>query len=1374
MKLEREPDGAGPTQLTPEEIDAALRAAYGGTAPRPPNVDSVLEHLCDVVGDRPTVTLREPAGSERRAGQLPPIGSAGRFEVLEELGRGGLGVVLRGHDVDLGRDVAMKVLHHRHVGDPAMVHKLVDEARIGGQLEHPGIVPVYEMGIDAAGRPFFAMKLVAGRTLASLLHARHDVDDDRTRLLSIFTQVCQAVGYAHARGVVHRDLKPSNVMVGAFGEVQVVDWGLAKVVDRAAAEPAVIAGTPAYMAPEQARGDDGAVDARADVFGLGAILCEILTGRSPFSGSTADETRRAAAAADLAPARQALAACGAEPDLRDLALRCIDPDPARRPPHGTAVAEAVTAHLASVENRARAAELQLARAETRALEERRRRRLAAALACAVIVIVALGGGGLAWIRSAARLRAERAEAQVQQAIERTQAALGAARASDAADVEVWSAALAAAREAIAIAAAPDVREPVRERTRSALADAEAGGRAANAAAARRALEARVRERLHEIREERADDWTTSVAQHDAAYAAAFRELGIDVDVEPQDAGSAVSLVHRSPLTDDLIAALDDWVRMLTRSGHDASRDPATLRTIAISADPDPVRLRLRTAWFEADQDAMLALSADPERPTWPAATQGLLGFVLSGFEHSDEARHVLTDAQLRYPDDFWISHDLALLWSTESPEGLRERVRYLSAALALRPHSHHVQVDLAQTFDFAGESARGILHAREALRLRPDLAPAHAVLCRCLVRTGDVDDAVAAGREAVRLAPEVATSWDELGHALYRAGDADGTLAACREALARGERTALRLDRLGVALDDVGEHEAAITTLREALELEPDLQSAHVNLGVALVAVGHYDEAIVEYRIALEMIPDDYEVWVNLGNTWLHKGDAVTALAAYREASRYGPDHVKAWIGIAAASTRLGDVAQAIAAHREAIRLAPTDLSSYEKLAALLLETGASAEAAQVARSGLAVERTANLLATLGGALRGADHATEALEVLQEALRLEPDLVAAHLNLGPALRTLGRLDEAEAHLRRALELAPDLAIAHMNLGVVLEDRHDLEGARGEYTEATRLDPGNAVAWYDLGLAHDKLRDYELAASCFERAVELAPDRTDFRYELGRSCVRLGDLSGGLDGLQEVVRRAPDHLRALVLLADLQWMCGETVRIRELLDRARDLAGDDRDGLVDVGRMYARNGWYEDAREMFDRATALGEPGTADAAARCTAAIEQGRGLQAVLALEAPLESPQHALELGQLALRKEMYQDAADLLGFLIGKLGDRAPPEAFFAAALAATALGFGVAAPSDRPDAPTWRQQAVQWLDRALEGEAARIRGLQAADRGWYLGALRGWSRRPQLAPLRDPARLGLLDDDERAAVEAFWARYEAVICALTQSSR
>ena len=226
----------------------------------------------------------------RQVAEWPDL-SGTRYELIRELARGGMGVVYQARDRELERTVALKVLAGVEAG-PEATTRLRREALIIAGLEHPGIVPVHDVGTLPDGRVFYAMKLVDGSRLDALVHAGAAVP----ALLRIFLRICEPVAFAHAHAVIHRDLKPENVMVGTFGEVLVMDWGVAKrqgeVPDRASASPlapspagdtahGTVLGTPAYMAPEQARGEIGRVDARADVYALGAILYFMLTGRPP-------------------------------------------------------------------------------------------------------------------------------------------------------------------------------------------------------------------------------------------------------------------------------------------------------------------------------------------------------------------------------------------------------------------------------------------------------------------------------------------------------------------------------------------------------------------------------------------------------------------------------------------------------------------------------------------------------------------------------------------------------------------------------------------------------------------------------------------------------------------------------------------------------------------------------------------------------------------------------------------------------------------------------------------------------------------------------------------------------------------------------------
>lgn len=198
-----------------------------------------------------------------------------RYALGEPIGRGGMGVVNRAFDRELEREVAVKVLHAH---TPGVAERLLQEARILARLEHPGILPIHDVGTLPDGRVFYVMKLVRGQRLDR--HVAGEVA--LAERLRIFDRLCDAVAFAHAHGVIHRDLKPENVMIGAFGEVLVLDWGVAKVRGLTPAEHGAVLGTPGYMAPEQAAGD-AQVDERADVYALGGILAFLLSGEPRLS-----------------------------------------------------------------------------------------------------------------------------------------------------------------------------------------------------------------------------------------------------------------------------------------------------------------------------------------------------------------------------------------------------------------------------------------------------------------------------------------------------------------------------------------------------------------------------------------------------------------------------------------------------------------------------------------------------------------------------------------------------------------------------------------------------------------------------------------------------------------------------------------------------------------------------------------------------------------------------------------------------------------------------------------------------------------------------------------------------------------------------------
>jgi serine/threonine-protein kinase len=304
-----------------------------------------------------------PAEGARGAAPIPA--TFGRYAVVREVARGGMGIVLAARDALLGREVAVKVLLDRHAGKPRYHARLVDEARITGALHHPGVIPVHEMGELPDGRPYFVMRYVEGETLEAQLAPRAHPAENLPHFLRTFERVCQTVAYAHSKGVAHLDLKPLNVMVAPFGVVKVTDRGVAKrlgaptvPLDPECANGEGVIGTPAYMAPEQAQGNAALTDERTDVFGLGGILCAILTGQPPYPGEKTKKVYARASRADLADAFARLNGLHAARELVALAKRCLSPHRDARP---RSAAEVVAALSSYFESDLRRAESELVR-----------------------------------------------------------------------------------------------------------------------------------------------------------------------------------------------------------------------------------------------------------------------------------------------------------------------------------------------------------------------------------------------------------------------------------------------------------------------------------------------------------------------------------------------------------------------------------------------------------------------------------------------------------------------------------------------------------------------------------------------------------------------------------------------------------------------------------------------------------------------------------------------------------------------------------------------------------------------------------------------------------------------------------------------------
>jgi serine/threonine-protein kinase len=960
-----------------------------------------------------------------------------------------MGAVLRGHDPDLGRDLAVKILLPGRQNDPAALGRFRGEAQIGGQLQHPGVVPVYDVGRSNDRGPYFTMKLVRGRTLADLLRERPHPGQDLARFLQVFEQVCQAMAYAHSRGVIHRDLKPSNVMVGAFGEVQVMDWGLAKVLNREggpsphsghqapgdapsvirtvrsagmgpASQPGYVLGTLAYMAPEQASGEVDRLDERCDVFGLGAILSEILTGQPPYCGANDTQVFHKALRADLVEAFARLDACGADPELIRLARTSLAADAADRPRDASVLAEQMAAYRESIETRLRRSELAQAEARTRAEEERKRRRVMAALAGSVLLTLLLVGGGLLMVERAREAR----ETKARDALVRAGASWERARAGN--DPAQWAEVRALARQAEALLEQGTGPSELAEQAANLL-------RAMDEEQADRQMAHRLREIIivgTALKNERADDGPVV-----RAYEEAFRLYGIPVH-QMSPAEAAEQLRARS-IRGELAAALDLWADLKRGAG-----DRKRLQELAIAVDDDGRRNEIRRALAQKNLETLKRLSTPDRGVSLPGATVVLLARALAVENAGVQAEALLRLARQEHPEDFWINYQLGYFFGHYcKPPQLEEAIRFYTAAVAVRSDSPAAHLSLGVALRRRGKLDEARDAFQNVLRLEPDDSYAYNGLGTVLHDKGELDAAIAAFGEAIRLDKENVVAQNNLGSTWHAKGRLDRAIACYEKALRVKKDYAEAHYSLGNIWREQKRYDAAIAAYEEALRCKPDYGEAQNNLGLALRDSGRPgQEAVKAFQKAIALDPALAQPHFNLGDAFRTEGRLDEAIDAYRKAVALKADVPGFHMGLGATLARKGRLNEAAEAFREAIRLKKDYAEAHSNL---------------------------------GGALYHLGEMDRAISSCREAIRLRPDLVAAHNILGLALEGKGLLDEAIPCYRQATRCDKDYPEAHCNLGFALAHKRLLDEAIAAYRQAIRLRPDHAQAHCGLGCA---LRD----------------------------------------------------------------------------------------------------------------------------------------------------------------------------------------------------------------------------------------------------------------------------------------------------------
>jgi tetratricopeptide (TPR) repeat protein len=986
-----------------------------------------------------------------------------------------MGVIYRATDTVLDREVAVKVLHDKYAPDSGAAHRFAGEAHIAAQLQHPGIPPVHDLGALANGQPFLAMKLIKGGTLDVMLAARPNPDHDRGRFVAIFERVCQALAYAHAHGVIHRDLKPANIMVGAFGEVQVMDWGLAKILgsrererpeddpqattggtevvslrdsDGSFTQAGSVLGTPAYMPPEQAVGAIGKVDERSDVFGLGAILAVILTGNPPFAAASTDTTRVKAAQGDVADCFARLEACGAEPELVALCKQCLSPRPVERPADAGQVAAAVANLRQAAEERARRAELdrvrtegEMAAAELRAAERRKRRRVQRALSLALGLLL-LGAVGFGWWQAeqgrATRERLARNAEAVAGLLEQCRQAL---RTSDAARAAVT---LEVTQKRAAEGGAEELAEELRrcEEDLTVLRDLDA---------------------VDQFRWTWAGNRFPGVTAVAARCCEALGRFGADPDAA--DMEQVVERLSDSAVRRRLVTALDRVLLVQKSTG---------VREALRAIDSDPFRDAVRDAVRAGNLAALAKLAERPEALQQPPGFAAILGE--NQAVSLKRRRELLTAAVQQNPNDVGLLIALGNSYPIDRWDVAETRARWFQAAVAVDQANPAAHNNLGTALLARRDVDGAIAEFKEAIRLDPKLALAHGNLGNALKDKGDLEGSIAAYKESIRLDPKYAYAHNGLGGALRAKGDPEEAIAAFKEAIKFLPKYVFAQIGLGNALMDKGDVEGAIAAYKQAIGFNPKYAPAHTALGNALRTKGDVEGAIAAYKEALRLDPRYSFAYHGLGNALYIKRDPEGAIAAYKQAIQLSPRFPDAYNGLGNALRARGDLEGAITAYKESIRLNPKFAYAHDGLGNTLKDKGDLEGAIAAYKEALRLNpKLAQTHSNLGLALQANRDLEGAIASHKEAIRLDPKLSPAYNNLGTALLTRRDFEGAITVFRQAIRLAPKASPPRHNLGIALMATGDLEGAVASYEEALRLDPRNTGARTSLPMVR-RMRD----------------------------------------------------------------------------------------------------------------------------------------------------------------------------------------------------------------------------------------------------------------------------------------------------------
>jgi serine/threonine protein kinase/Flp pilus assembly protein TadD len=997
-------------------------------------------------------TVEQPI-AERPVAERPGT-IIGPYKLLEQIGEGGFGVVFMAEQQQpIRRKVALKVLKPG-MDTRQVVARFEAERQALALMDHPNIAKVLDAGQTASGRPYFVMDLVRGIPITGYCDQNQLAPRER---LDLFAHVCQAIQHAHQKAIIHRDIKPSNVLVTLHdGEplVKVIDFGVAKALGQQLTDKtlftgfAQLIGTPLYMSPEQAAMSNVDVDTRSDIYSLGVLLYELLTGTTPFDNerlkragydemcriirheeppkpSTRISTLGQAASTvsinrKSDPKRLSQLVRG---ELDWIVMKCLEKDRNRRYETANGLSLDVQRYLHHQPVQACPPS-----AAYRLRKFVRRNRTPLAVAGLILLFIALVGGGGGWLLSE---RAAHTRRVITERLER-EAAL---------DAEVDL----ALEEADSLRAQGKWREALAavERGDQLLAFAGRAERPARLLDLHKELKlARCLEDIHQgtqgqqtsliaargVEKAAGDPGPRHSAEEeffrgrdqDLRFAKEFRDFGIDIDaLAPEEAAARI---RRTGIRPAMVQALDEWAAMRKRARGDDDARWKKLLDVARQADADDWRNRCRDALEKRDRESLEELAQSIPIQEAPPATVYLLGQTLLDLGSVEKAAELLRAGQRSHPGDFWLNDALGYLsrrWL--QPPRYDDAVRYYGAALAARPRS----------------------------------VPAHRSVADTLFAKGAIDEAMAQYAQAIELDANDPENWHQRGRH-YRS---------------------------------LRQFEKAIADLTKAIELAPQLADALNERSIAYTKIGAGDKALADVNKVIELDPQSSLYRYNRG--WLYQfGSGPScppqcdkAIADYSKAIDLSPRYVYAFRRRAECYAKQGRWRDASADCKKVEELEPDDAEVWCNDACLLVLQGDNDGYREVCRQALARFSGSADLSNLYLVARICHLAPSAVSDLGQPVKLAEKAVGDQPNVGWRRHTLGmaqyragQLEQAVQAFKDAMDVDPTwchvvdwlpLAMAQFRLGRPKEARQWLSKAR-ELIDNTPRNP-DGTFWVGFSL-----------------------------------------------------------------------------------------------------------------------------------------------------------------------------------------------------------------------------------------------------------------------------------------------------------------